>query len=203
MKRIVSMFGILTAAVVALLVIPVATAGAEPAQSAPSAQTFNLGPVQLALGGDAIEVTMNSGAVKQVGNDLVLSNAQGVVKERVPLTVRTADGQSYALGANVAADGKSARLVPNDVKLPNRPLKQPRSKEQAYNNMMKLWDQNAACVAPAAAVGALIGLFFIVGWIVGGLIGAYVGLDNCGRGVWGDRYHGETIRAFWTWWNWG
>ncbi|WP_448223289.1 hypothetical protein [Gordonia iterans] len=195
MKRVVSILGMLAAAVVALLVVPVGTAGATPAHA------VDLGPVQVELVDGAIALSVTSGAVKQVGNELELTNARGVVKNRIPLSVTTSDRKTYPLRANVAADGKSVHFSP--AALPKRPLPKPKNKEQAYNQMMKLWNQNAACVGPAAAVGALIGLFFIVGWIVGGLIGAYVGLENCGRGVWGDRYRGETVRAFWKWWNWG
>ena len=195
MRRIVTLMGILAAAVVALLVVPVGTVAAVPAQA------VNLGPVQVALSDQAIELTVSSGSVKQVGSELELSNSRGVVKNRIPLSVTTTDGKTYPLKADVAANGKAASLTP--VAAPKRPLPKPKNKEQAYNQMMKLWNQNAGCVAPAAGVGALIGLFFIVGWIIGGLIGAYVGLENCGRGMWGDKYRGETIRAFWKWWNWG
>lgn len=198
MRKVFSILGALAAAVVALLVVPFGTAGATPAQ------TVDLGPVAVSLTDQAIEVTVSSGTVKQVGNDLVLANSRGVVRERIPLQVATADGKTYPLRADVASNRKSVKLAPGatDVALPKRPLPKPKNKQQAYDQMMKLWNQNASCVAPAAGVGALIGLFFIVGWIIGGAIGAYVGLDNCGRGVWGDKYHGETIRAFWKWWNW-
>ncbi|QKT08263.1 hypothetical protein HUN08_14435 [Gordonia sp. X0973] len=202
MKRFTLILGMLAAAVAALLVIPVGTAGAQPL---PSVDT---GPVRVSVIGDAVRVNVVSGSIARVGSELRLVNPAGVVKDRVPLRIQTRTGQTYPVQARVAADAKSAVLTPigrREAADPfRRPLPRPKNKGQAWGQLNYLANQNWGCASGPTAIGALIGallFFLIIPIAIGAAIGAYIGYDNCGRGRWGDRYHGETIRAFWTWWN--
>ncbi|MFT4200989.1 hypothetical protein [Gordonia sp. (in: high G+C Gram-positive bacteria)] len=201
MKRLALILGMLAAAVAALMVVQPAMAGAQP-------PTISAGPVHVSLVNNdtAIAIKTTDGTINRVGNELQFMNSKGSVKGRVPLAQRI-EGTTVPVEVNLASDAKSATLTPHQVALPRRPLPRPRNKGEAWGQLNYLWGQNAGCVGPPALVGAIIGFFvgfIIFGWIttpIGAAIGAYIGLDNCGRGRWGDRYHGETIRAFWRWWN--
>ncbi|MFT3900880.1 MAG: hypothetical protein QM728_11650 [Gordonia sp. (in: high G+C Gram-positive bacteria)] len=200
MRRLASILGLLAAAVAALMVVQPASAGAQPAT--------NVGKPTFAVTPDnqAIVVSVTSGSIKRVGDELVVNDARGA-KTRVPLTVKNSP-----ISARVAADNKSAVLKPmgyHEVLTYKRPLPRPMNKGQAWYQLNALANQNWGCAAGPTAVGAiigaLVGIFLILAWPIttpiGAAIGAYVGYQNCGRGRWMDRYRGETIRAFWRWWN--
>ncbi|GED99348.1 hypothetical protein [Gordonia crocea] len=198
MKRFTSILGMIAAVVAALLVVQPATAGA-------ARQGVNVGPMTFAYTDDGVKVDMTSGKVQQVGDQLLFSNAQGKVKNRVPLAVKNPqNGTSVPLEAKVAANGKSVVLKPQAVAkkkgLKYQPLKTKINKDQANAQMNYVFQRNAACIGGAALVGALIGFFFIVGWIIGAAIGAAVGVAQCGSGYFNGRYAGETLRAFQIWW---
>lgn len=203
MKRIASIMGMLAVAFAALLVVPLGTANAAPRAM------LGTGDVRGVLTGadyDTIHLQLNKGTFKQSGDTLMVRNALGVTTERISLTSHQVAGKTIPMKAVVASDAKSVDLKPqvakvakNDVAFKHNVAKM--TKAQAWNNLVTKANNNWSCAAPSVLVGAivggLIGFFVIVGafWGIaaGAAVGAYIGYSNC-RG-------GETIRAFWTWWN--
>lgn len=208
MRRFASILGLLAAAVITLLVVPAGTAHAEPVASRTA---LDAGAAKVSLGGadyGSIIVELAKGSVfQQSGDSLNVVNAAGVTTERIDLKNFAAADQVVPLKAALSADKTVVELLPqvakNDVAKKKKPKRL--TKAQAYDDMIRKANNNWSCAAPSviagAVIGGLIGLFFIVGWIIGAGIGAVIGADigygNCGKG----KAKGETVRAFWTWWN--
>ncbi|NDK91620.1 hypothetical protein GYA93_18850 [Gordonia desulfuricans] len=207
MRRFASILGLLAAAMVTLLVVPSGTAHADPAASRAA---LNGGAAKVSLGGadyGSIIVELAHGShFRQAGNSLHVVNASGVTTETIDLAHFAAADQVVPLKATLSADGTVADLVPQATRHEVANKKPQRlTKAQAYDDMIRKANNNWSCAAPTviagAVIGGLIGLFVIVGWVIGAGIGAVIGADigygNCGKG----KAKGETVRAFWTWWN--
>lgn len=208
MKRFALILVMLAAGVVALLVIPSGTAYAAPAVTA-SRASLDAGVAKASLAGAdygtiLVELTNGSSFVSS-GTSLDVVDAAGRTTERIDLANFRAADQTVPLTAKVSADRHSVALVPQVDRHTVAKKKKRLTKAQAYDDMIKKANNNWSCAAPSviggAVIGGLIGLFFIVGWIIGAGIGAVVGANigygNCGKGA----KRGETVRAFWTWWN--
>lgn len=208
MKRFASILGLLAAGVIALLVIPTGTAYAAPADTT-SRPALDAGVAKVSLVGadyGTILVKLTDGSVfARTGDVLRVVDASGVTTERIDLRHVKAADRVVPMTAKVSAEGTEVELVPQVARHNVAKKKQRLTKAQAYNDMIAKANNNWSCAAPTviagAVIGGLIGLFFIVGWILGAGIGAVVGANmgygNCGKG----SKRGETVRAFWTWWN--
>lgn len=206
MKRLASLFTLLAAGVVALLVVPTGTASAAPAQRpALDAGVANVSLVGADYGAILVKLTDGS-TFHRVGESLRVVNRAGATTERIDLRHFTTGDRVVPMAAAVSADRASAEFVPQVARhTVAQPKKKRLTKAQAYNDLVAKANNNWNCAAPSviggAVIGGLIGLFVIVGWIPGAIIGAAIGANNgygaCGKGP----KRGETVRAFWTWWN--
>lgn len=199
MKRLASVLGMIAIALTALLVVPTATAGAQPA----AASGVDNGNVRVSAVNDyqTVLVQLRKGSIKQVGNSVLLQDAKGKTTDRVPLTVKGQDGKAIPVRAQVAADGKSAEFTPLASKHDVAKRKQGKkmTKAQAYDDMMRKANKHWACASPAVIIGGIIGFFIF--WPItlplGLAIGANIGYGNCGVG----KQRGEAVTAFWKWYN--
>jgi uncharacterized protein YcfJ len=193
--------GMLAVAFAALLVVPLGTANAAPRAM------LGTGDVRGVLTGtdyDTIHLQLNKGTFKQSGDTLMVRNALGVTTERISLTSHQVVGKTIPMKAVVASDAKSVDLKPQVAKVAHPVAAKhnaAQTKAQAWNNLVAKANNNLSCATPSIIVGAIVGgiLGFLIiigafwGIAAGAAVGAYIGYNSC-RG-------GETIRAFWTWWN--
>ncbi|MDL9937872.1 DUF456 domain-containing protein [Gordonia sp. ABSL1-1] len=191
MRKVTTLLGLLAAFVVALLLVPVGTAGASPVRSVNTGASN----VEIAPNGESITVTLRDGKFvpNQAANEVRVVNARGQVTETVPLTLKSANGQVVHVASALSADGKSAKFTALDRQPVAKKKSKRMTKEQAYMKMMYQLNKDWPCAAPYVIGGLIIGFFVIVGWIIGGLIGAYIGYTTCN--------HGAAWRAAVNWWN--
>lgn len=193
MKHLTYVLTAIASAAVALLLVPVGTAGAAPA---PAVTTANFA-VSATGDSQSVLVKLRDGVFQQVDGALLVVNSAGKTLERVPLSV-SGNGKTVPLRSSVAADKKSAELVPLVAQNRHQVSK---ARDQAWNNMMaqlnKDWPCASGFVGGGALIGFLLGLLTIVGWPIGlgigAAAGAYIGYTTCNNGA--------GWRAAMKWWN--
>lgn len=191
MRFVTSTLGVVAAVVVALLVVPMGTAGAAPLRSVATPGAT----VAVAADGGSFTVTLRDGRFvpSPASNEVKVVDSRGKLVETVPLAP-VSQGKVVRIGSVLSADHKTATFSSSARQVAAKtPVAKRMTKDQAYMKMMYQLNKDWPCAAPYIIGGLIIGFFFIVGWIIGGLIGAYIGYTTCN--------HGAAWNAAVNWWN--